>query len=119
VAASIRYKDQGLARWAVIWELKDGNGPKQYITMFMYDGVEMGGTMHYQRLLLSPKTDFTINIYTVLNSGDRSILPYSVYLIEQQGYQDAVRKIFQTQNISPELGNMIVVGNWSGPDVGF
>jgi hypothetical protein len=114
VAGSIKFMDQGTERYAVIWELKDGNGPKQYIAEFIYDSVENSMTRNYGSLVKYPTYPRTLRLYAAVPPVDIPNYPYSISLTQQPGYQEAVRTLLETQNVPPQLqdGSIIIPGDW-------
>ncbi len=108
VAASVKVVDQGQLRWLEIIELRNSDGPRGYLTGYIYDGVELPYSKAYERLVANPSGPIIFSILRNIPSPYDVKYPYEKYNTLRPGVSDLVEQLLETQTVPPELEDQIV-----------
>lgn len=107
-AASIQIAEQGIDPHIIIFELRNKDGSRGYIPLYMYDSYQYYYIFGYQRLVANPFGSYDKMIQTGLTADAMTRYAYTVFLFQQPGYLEAVQQWIDTGNVPEALKYMIV-----------
>lgn len=107
-AASIQISEQGIDPHIIIWEVRNKDGSRGYISQYIYDSFQHSYTNWYEYLVTNPLDSGVRSFHVGITSDTQTRYAYTVTLFQQPGFLEAVQQWIDTGNIPEVFKDLIL-----------